>query len=1062
MRATQPADRADRRFARTFAETQIPPPRSFPFSGPRGSHAVAGPSFRRRGLPSTAPVCSLAGVQASPGAAKGRNGEHMDTLDSGKTMHARLNPETDSRIREGLETAFFDADHPSDTTVRATFLANVPDRHKLLTDIRNELAACDSFAISVAFVTLGGLVPLLPVLEEIGRAGVRGRLLTTDYRTFTDPAALRRLLRLKNVETRLYRTRTDGNDGFHTKGYFFTREDTLRLVVGSANLTDMALTVSHEWNTRLVAGKEGRLAKQAMQEFDRLWTHSQSLPLDRCLDAYEKEYREAGTVRVLERHVPSEEVVPNAMQRAFLANFAASVQEGRPRVLLISATGTGKTYAAAFAMRLYRPRRLLFLVHREQIARQARKSFHRVLGGRSGDYGLWTGTVREHTRARCLFATMQTMVRHLDEFGPDEFDCILVDEVHRAGAPTYQTIMGHFRPSLWFGMTGSPDRPDGFDIYGLFDHNIVYEIRLQQALEEDLLCPFNYFGIGSLCLADREGLVVERDKGDFALLTSTEIVRHVLERASFYGYSGDRVKGLVFARDVRAARELAEGFNANGVKARALTGAESQDVRAEAVRRLTSGEGEDRLDYIITVDIFNEGVDLPEVNQIIFLRPTQSPIVFIQQLGRGLRRHPGKEFVNILDFIGAYETNFMIPMALTGDRSWAKDGMRRIVSRGTLPGRSTIYFDAVAKERIYRAIDAARTDSLGILKKAYSALKKKLGRVPGLLDYKEHGQIDAIKFLQKNTGWSYHSFLCRADREDCPDSLSTRASLRLAWLGRKLGNSLRPSEALVLRAILDGRRDLQGELRRGLLARCGFEPTPRHLRSVELVLTNRFERTADDIRHNEGMTFIRPGPDGTWEPDPVFLELLRVEPAFKARVAELLAFVLDRWQERYSHPHGDGLLCLGAGYSYEDVCRMLDWDRLLSGQTIGGYFYDAGTRTLPVFINYQKPNDAIPYEDRFLSPTHLRSLSKTNRTTDSEDARRMTRSGPYGDISILLFVRRNKDDGEAKIFTYLGGMDPAGEPVAVTVNEKPAFEIDWRLREPVEETFYTYLTGENI
>lgn len=977
------------------------------------------------------------------------------------------------RLSQSFRTSFLDAQAPSEEPLRACLLCNVRGEHKLLDDIEEELRSCDAFDISVAFITQSGLTPLLQTFLELEERGIPGRVLTTDYLGFSEPRAIRRLMSLGNVSVRIYRTKTGSSDGFHTKAYLFSKGSTCRAIIGSANLTDTALSVSREWNTRLVSHRQGEFSQRVQAEFEALWNHAQSCPAEAIIDRYEQEYETHRRIRSEAQHILDADSLlvyshgvpqPNAMQQAFLENLDRSNSQGLKRALLISATGTGKTYAAAFAVRRMQPGRLLFLVHREQIARQALTSFHRVLGGKSSDFGLLTGDEKEEEGRKYVFATIQTVVRRetLESLQPDAFDMILIDEVHRAGAPSYQKVMAHFRPAFWLGMTGSPDRTDGFDIYALFGHNIVYEIRLQQALDYDLLCPFHYFGIGELSVSLDRGPCTVLEKKQFLSLEEDEMIRQVLEKADYYGWSGDRVRGLVFTASREQAEIVAAGFRRHGRKALALTGSSTQDEREEAVRRLTTGTGENRYDYLVTVDIFNEGVDLPEVNQIILLRPTQSPIVFVQQLGRGLRKHPGKEFVVVLDFIANHDNNFLIPLALTGDRTYSKDRLRRAVAvqRKRIPGISSVHFDRVARERIYQSIDRARTNSMSLLTDCYLMLKNKLGRIPGLLDFEEHGQIDGCKYLQATTGFSYHAFLCRKE-PDYTIRLSPLAEQRLAWMGRKLGNGLRPSEAMVLEAILAGKDDIRDELVRRLQEECGFACTERHLRSVEKMLTNQFEQNEQARLRNSAMTFLCTGADGAWTPDPDFCRTLEQEPDFARLVQELLTFILRRWRSLYAERYRDTMFRLGAVYTYEDVCRLLEWETLMPSQNIGGYFYDRITRTMPVFINYSKPDDAIPYEDHFENSAELVSLSKTNRRSDSADARRMTRQPPYEETRILLFVRRNKEDREAKGFYFLGDMRADKAPQDITMpGGKPAFEVHWTLDTAVEPGLFEYLTGE--
>ena len=277
------------------------------------------------------------------------------------------------------------------------------------------------------------------------------------------------------------------------------------------------------------------------------------------------------------------------------------------------------------------------------------------------------------------------------------------DEAHHSSNNIYTKVINYFNPKLFLGMTATPDKRDdnqeGKNIYEIFHYQIAHEIRLQQAMEDNLLCPFHYFGISEVVSLDDKTLQAAKlTDEEFNQLTSDERVRHVIEQSEYYGYSGDRVRGLIFCSRVKECEELSRKFNDLGYRTIALSGADNEEKRQEAFERLAMNEADateemQPLDYIFSRDILNEGVDIVEVNQVIMLRPTQSPIVFIQQLGRGLRKAPGKEYVVILDFIGNYNNNFMIPVALSGDRSYNADVIRKYVISGnsTIPGATRTF-----------------------------------------------------------------------------------------------------------------------------------------------------------------------------------------------------------------------------------------------------------------------------------------------------------------------------------------------------------------------------------
>ena len=587
------------------------------------------------------------------------------------------------QMKDGFNTAYIDKTYSSNLAYKPQFISNnYKEGRKVLSSIEDELLSCKEFFISVAFITMGGVTPLLQTLKELERRHIPGKILTTDYQNFSEPRALRKLAELSNITLKMYRT-DEAQEGFHTKGYIFKNEELYRIIVGSSNLTLSALTKNREWNTRIVSTDQGEYVEDLMEEFTDLWDSKYAVAFDDFIDEYSLNYRVIQKQRKIAKQaqIPSLEqykLQPNSMQLGFIANLDKIQKSGESKALLISATGTGKTYASAFALREEAVKKVLFLVHREQIAKQAIASYKKVFGN-TRTFGLLSGNSKDFD-ADYLFSTMQMMAKPeiLSKFQRDEFETIIIDEAHRTGATSYQNIMRYFTPKFWLGMTASPERTDSFDVYEAFDHNIAYEIRLQQALEENLLCPFHYFGITDLQI---DGETVDEETGlkDFNKLTCDERVDYVIEQMEYYGYCGRCPKGLIFCSSKKEASTLSEKFNERGYRTLALTGDDSQEKREQAVERLVLDYGEDKLDYIFTVDIFNEGVDIPEINQVIMLRPTESPIVFVQQLGRGLRKADDKEYVVILDFIGNYKNNFMIPIALSGDRSYNKDNIRRYV-----------------------------------------------------------------------------------------------------------------------------------------------------------------------------------------------------------------------------------------------------------------------------------------------------------------------------------------------------------------------------------------------
>lgn len=595
-----------------------------------------------------------------------------------------------------------------------------------------------------------------------------------------------------------------------------------------------------------------------------------------------------------------------------------------------------------------------------------------------------------------IFATVQTLNRdeHLLQYEKDAFDCIVLDEAHHVPADTYQKVMNHFTPKLWLGMTATPDKRDdnmeGRNVYELFNYQIAYEIRLQQAMEEKLLCPFHYFGITDLAIIGDNG----DTSRDFSMLTSEERVKHIINQADYYGYSGDKVKGLIFCSNIKETEELSAKFN--------------EMINPSTGKKFRTIENQP-LDYIFSVEILNEGVDIVEVNQVIMLRPTQSPVVFIQQLGRGLRKANGKEYVVILDFIGNYNNNFMIPIALSGDRTYNKDNIRRYIMEGgrVIPGASTVHFDEISRKRIFASVDNANFSDIKLIKENYTNLKNKLGRIPRLRDFDDYGEMDVMRIFDNNSLGSYYKFLVKYEKE---------YKIRLSEDEEKV---------------------------------------------IEFV-SKKFPAGASKKTYLQCVFMEQEGND--YKPTKLFMQML-ANDEFYGVLQELVDFGISRYERDYKNTYDQTDLVLYQKYTYEDVCRLLNWEQNEVPLNIGGYKFDKKTKTFPVFINYDKAediSDTTKYEDHFIPGfrDRLIAISKSGRNLQSEDVQNFLKAKERG-IQVELFVRKNKDDKVSKEFYYLGHMTASGntKEFTMTNTEKTAVEIEWILDVPVREDIYEYIVN---
>lgn len=986
-------------------------------------------------------------------------------------------------LRLGFETAYINGSAASNSLYRPQFVSNNhKEGKKVLSSVEDELLKCDRFQISVAFITMSGITPLLQTLKELENKNIPGEILTTNYLNFSEPGALKKLNDLSNITLKMYDVEA-ADEGFHTKGYIFRKDEIYRIIIGSSNITSAALTSNREWNTKLISTEQGEMAKEIVAEFKELWNSPYALSFDTFYENYKERYqiikhqREAAKLDEI-TSIEKYTLQPNSMQVGFITNLKKILAAGEKRALLISATGTGKTYASAFAMRELGFRRVLFLVHRGQLARQTRKSYEKVFAN-TVSMGLVGAGYHEY-EADYVFATVQTLNRdeHLLQYAKDAFDCIVLDEAHHVPADTYRKIMDHFTPKLWLGMTATQDKRDdnveGRNVYEIFNYQIAYEIRLQQAMEENLLCPFHYFGITDLSMIGDEEAA-----RDFNMLTSDERVRHIVNQADYYGYSGDKVKGLIFCSNIKETEELSAKFNqiinpATGKNFRtvALNGSASEQERQDAFERLAMNEdesSEDRqpLDYIFSVEILNEGVDIVEVNQVIMLRPTQSPIVFIQQLGRGLRKASGKEYVVILDFIGNYNNNFMIPIALSGDRTYNKDNIRRYVMEGgrVIPGASTVHFDEISRKRIFASVDNANFSDIKLIKENYNNLKNKLGRIPALRDFDDYGEMDVIRIFDNNSLGSYYKFLVKYEKE-YTIRLSEDEEKVIEFVSKKLASGKRIQELQLLKRILVYTRGISKiGLFAGLendLKSYGKVMSKDQQENIIHVMTNEFPAGSGKKTYAQ-CVFIEKD-DSDYKPAKSFAEMLANNDFYNI-LKELVDFGISRYKRDYSKTYGQTDLVLYQKYTYEDVCRLLNWEQNEVPLNIGGYKFDKKTKTFPVFINYDKAeniSDTTRYEDHFVPGfrDRLIAISKSGRSMQSEDVQNFLKAKERG-IQVELFVRKNKDDKISKEFYYLGHMTASGNAKEFTManTEKTAVEIEWILDVPVREDIYEYIVN---
>lgn len=921
--------------------------------------------------------------------------------------------------------------------------SNLNYQHKLLSNknekiigtLRRELEECDEFIISVAFITESGVTMILEQLRSLNERGVKGQILTGDYLTFTQPKALKKLMEFENIDVRLV-----SEEKFHAKGYFFRKKDIWTMIIGSSNLTQTALTTNFEWNLKINSLKDGKIARNILNNFYNIFNNVSKLTAER-LNEYEENYLMYKSfnkkIKRQEKRLIEKEIKPNVMQIQALKNLE-SLRSYAKRGLLISATGTGKTYLSGFDVKNARAERVLFIAHRKTILSKAKETFETIIKDKK--MGIYDGSIGEEDY---IFAMIQTMSKkeHLEKFPKDYFDYIIIDEVHHGGAKSYQSLINYFTPKFMLGMTATPERGDNFDIYELFHHNIAYEIRLHDALREELLCPFHYFGISDI---EVDGELIT-EKTVVKKLTADERVNHIIEKSRFYGYSGDKLHGLIFVSRVEEAIELTEKMKNRGIRCEVLTGEDSDNKREKTILDLEEG----KIEYIITVDIFNEGVDIPCINQVILLRPTESSIVYIQQLGRGLRKYEGKEYVVILDFIGNYEKNFLIPVAVSQDNSYDKEYMKRFIMNGTdmIPGQSSIIFEEIVKERIFENINKNNFSTKKNIERDFNLLEKQLGRIPMLYDFFHHNMIDPSVILKYKK--TYDEILKIMRPKIDFGKISPAENNYLRYISSFLTPAKRVHEMVILSLILENKKidieDIENELkdRYNLIEqRENIENGLKHL-AKEIFISLSTAKEFYPLIEKYGDYYICCKD---------FEKSYRENSYFKGLVDDLIKYNLAYVEKNYKQETKEGILKY-KGYTKQEAFWYLNLD-FNNGYQVSGYTVFEKERKVILFITLDDTGISADYDNTFYDNRRVTWFSKAQRYLEKNG--KITIEGKIAENYYTLEVFIKKKLGEN--FYYLGQVERVVNPKEI-INSygKSVVEYELVLRNEIEEKLFKYL-----
>lgn len=872
------------------------------------------------------------------------------------------------------------------------FLTNYSDL-SFLDRIKDCFKKCNSFTLSVSFIKKAGLVLFQREIEEALERGAKGRIITSTYQNFTDIASLKEFLAWQNKYDN-FECHLDmncfGENGFHSKGYLFEYDDSIEIIVGSSNITRFALLKNIEWNISLISKNNIESYDEAIKNFEYLWDRTLKLSedvikqynfvLEYAIEKWDMDYINPLT----------QNIVPNSMQRKALKELTRYRDTGVKRALIISATGSGKTYLAAFDARNFDAKRVLFVVHRETILKDAKQTFMNVFGAEK-TCGLYTGNSKD-LDCDYVFASSNMLARHLTEFDKNEFDYICYDEVHHIVAECGKKILNYFNPEFLLGLTATPERMDNQDIFELFEQNVPFELRLRDAINNDLVVPFHYYGI-------RDDLINygEDDKNKVSKnIAESDNIDFIVKEFEKHRLPNEKLKAVAFCTNIAHCSLMANELAMRGYSTVALTGENNTGERIKAFNDLQDETND--LEIICTVDILNEGVDIPAINTVLFLRPTESSTIFLQQLGRGLRKYQNKQYLTVLDFIGNdYSRSVQIALALGTlgkttytEKAYLKNLIESDYKTLNIPGVE-IHIDELSKKEIVKFIDQENFNKKSFLKKDYENFKKYLNKdsIPTHMDYLESEIApDLNRFIKSKIGGkrirSYYEFLTMIGEENLP--IFTEEEIKLIDSIEELLPIVRLDEFLIINYLLH-----HNEINIDKIVGYNSRVTNETLNNAIQFLTNK-----EVLINNQ----------------------LSVDNI--SNIKDYLEDLINYGINRYEIEFGDfeGKYKLYANYSKEQtmtsINRKYTMDILLKGT-----YFDTETGDTYVYVGLKKDKakqERTDYKDKFISPSIIQWESENNVTIDNSIGLKLKNTK-----NIYVFVRKmDVEDNIILPFTYFG------------------------------------------
>lgn len=909
---------------------------------------------------------------------------------------------------------------PETSIISSSLFTGAIQEPTMISELKKEILSSDSIDMIVSFIKWSGLRQIIEELSEFTENGGKLRVITTSYMGATDIKAIDELSKLCDVEIYIsYNTKTTR---LHAKSYIFYRNTGYSTAyIGSSNLSNVAISSGLEWNLKIAYTDQKDTFKKIEATFEsylnstdfELYTSSSREKLINAINS-EKNHAEYGDLKF------NFDITPYNYQQEILDKLEVErTVKNRFRNLVVAATGTGKTVISAFDYKNFKEKnpsaKLLFLAHRKEILEQSISCFKGVL--KDENFGELFVADYVPKDIKNLFVSVQTFnsKKIWENIDCDYYDFIVVDEIHHAAANTYQKIFTHFKPKILLGLTATPERSDEKSILEYFDNRIAVQIRLSEAIERKLLCPFQYFGVSdTIDLSGLKWSAGGYKKSDLTNVYTfnTEIAvkraKHIIEQLYRYVTDINSVSGLCFCVSIEHAEFMASFFNDNNIPSEVLTGKSDKEFRKLVKGRLVNKE----IKFIFVVDIYNEGVDIPEINTVLFLRPTESLTIFLQQLGRGLRLHKDKDCLTVLDFVGQANKNYNFTekiSALTNNQNIEKEIENGFIS---VPKGCYIHLEKKAKEYILSNI---KTD-----------FNTKSGIVTRIANFKENTGLD----LNLSNFLSYYNIL--------PQNLYKRGSFsflcNLAGINNGYIENKIIEKSLERISFIDSVKMIEFILK-------FLNDTKTELNEEEALLLNMFGYTIYNENEKKlGATYVD------------LIEGLKSNRLLYNEISDILKYNLDNIdiiQKNINMPYVCPLQ-IYATYSRQQILTGLGYSEAKS--SVSGVHYVKDKKTDLLFVTLNKSEkDYSPttmYNDYSINENMFHWQSQSTTSENSSTGSRYINHSFNGSY-VMLFVRENKKNknGQTMPYTFLGTMNYLSHK-----GSKP-MSINWEMNEKIPSKY---------